>query len=80
MAAKLINCTKEDQRSAKRFLWTEGVLGAQIHLRLCAQYGDKVSSPRIIYEWIEMFQNGRASVMDVQLQSRPRGMKKEPWN
>jgi len=54
MAAKLINCTKEEQRSLIRFLW--GVPGAQIHLRICAQYGDKVLSRRIIYEWNEMFE------------------------
>ena len=44
MAVKLINCTKKDQRSVIRFLWAEGVPGAQIHLRMCAQYGDKVLS------------------------------------
>ena len=41
MAAKLINCTKQEQRSFIRFLWAEGVPGAQIHLRMCDQYGDK---------------------------------------
>jgi hypothetical protein len=50
MATKLINCTKEEQRSVIRFLWTEGGPGAQIHLRTCAQYGDKVLSRRIVYE------------------------------
>ena len=35
MAAKLINCTKEEQRSVISFLWAEGVPGAQIHLRVC---------------------------------------------
>jgi len=82
MAAKLINCTKDEQRSVIGFLWAEGVPGAQIYLRMCAQYGDKVLSRRIIYEWIEMFENGHTSVTDadVQLQPRPRGMKKEPWN
>ena len=66
MAAKLINCTKEDQRSVIRFLWAEGVPGAQIHLRMCAQYGAKVLSRRILYEWIEMFENGRTSVTDAE--------------
>ena len=83
-AAKLINCTKEEQSSVISFLWAEGVPGAQIHLRMSAQYGDKVLSRRIVYEWIDMFENGRTSVTDasapdVQLQPRPRGMKKEPW-
>jgi len=32
---------------------------AQIHLCMCAQYGNKVLSCRIVYEWIE---NGRTSV------------------
>ena len=40
--------------------------GAQIHLRMCAQYGDKVLSRRIVYEWIEMFENGRTSVTDAE--------------
>ena len=65
MAAKLINCTKEEQRSVIRFLWAEGVPGAQIHLRMCAQYGGKVLSRRIVYGWIEIFENGRTSVTDV---------------
>jgi len=64
MAAKLINCTKEEQRSVICFLWAEGVPGAQIHLCMCAQYGNKVLSHRIVYEWIEMFENGRTSVTD----------------
>ena len=43
IAAKLINCTKEEQRSVIRFLWAEGVPRAQIHHRMCAQYEDKFS-------------------------------------
>jgi len=70
-AAKLINCTKEEQRSVVRFLWAEGVLGVQIHLRMCAQYGDKVLSGRIVYEWTEMFENGRTSVTDAERSGRP---------
>jgi len=71
MAAKLTNCTKEEQRSVIRFLRAEGVPGAQIHLRMCAQYGDKVLSRRIVYKWIEMFQNGRTSVTDAERSGRP---------
>jgi len=70
MAVKLINCTKEEQRSVIRFLWA-GVPGAQIHLCMCAQYGDKVLSCRIVYEWIEMFENGRMSVTDAEGSGRP---------
>ena len=71
MAAELTNCTKEEQRSVIRFLWAEGVPGAQIHLRMCAQYGDKVLSCRIIYEWIEMFENGCTIVTDAERSGRP---------
>jgi len=71
MAAKLINCTKGEQHSVIRFLWAEGVPGAQIHLHRCAHYGDKVLSRRIVYEWIEMFENGRTSVINAQCSRRP---------
>jgi len=66
MATKPINCTKEEQRSVIRFLWAEGLPGAQIHLGTCAQYVDKVLSRRIVCEWIEMFENGRTSVTDAE--------------
>jgi len=71
MAAKLINCTKEEQRSVIRFLWAERVPGAKIHLHMCAQYGDKVLSRRIVYEWSEMFENGRTSVTDAERYGHP---------
>jgi len=38
---------------------------------MCAQYGDKVLSRRIVYEWIEMFENGRMSVTDAERTGRP---------
>jgi hypothetical protein len=41
MAAKLENCTKEEQQSMIYSLWAEGVPGGQIHQRMCAQYGDR---------------------------------------
>jgi len=84
MAAKLINCTKEEQRSVISFLWAEGVPGAQIHLRMCAQNGDKVLSCRIIYEWTERFENGCTSVTDAERSGRPATAtttrNEEPWN
>jgi hypothetical protein len=39
MAAPLSVCTKEEQRSVIRFLWSDGVSGAAINQRLSAQYG-----------------------------------------
>jgi len=71
MAGKLINCTKEEQRSVIRFFWAEGVPGTKIHLCMCAQYGDKVLSHRIVYEWIEMFENGHTSVTEARCCGRP---------
>ena len=40
MLARLSVCTKEEQRSVIRFLWAEGVKGAEIYARLCTQYGN----------------------------------------
>jgi transposase len=58
MNAPLAVCTKEEQRSVIRFLWSEGVSGAEIHRRLTEQYGNSVLSQRTVYEWIERFKNG----------------------
>jgi len=71
MSARLSVCTKEEQRSVIRFLWAEGVKGTEIHARLCTQYGDKALPRRSVYEWIEMFKNGRTSLMDAERSGRP---------
>ena len=62
MAAPLSICTKEEQRSVIRFLWSEGVSGVEIHRRLLAQYGNSVLLQRSVYEWIEKFKNILTSV------------------
>ena len=62
MAGPLSVCTKEQQRSVIRFLWSEGVSGAEIHRRLSAQYGNSVLPQRGVYEWIEKFKNVRTNV------------------
>ena len=71
MSARLSVCTKEEQRSVIRFLWAEGVKDAEIHARLCTQYGDNALPRQSVYEWIEMFKNGRTSVMDAKRSGRP---------
>jgi hypothetical protein len=38
---------------------------------MCAQYGDNARSHRIVYEWIEMFKNGRTSVTDAECFGHP---------
>ena len=62
MAALLSICAKEEQRSVIRFLWSEGVSGAEILRRLSAQYGNSVLPQHSVYEWIEKLKNGRTSV------------------
>jgi len=62
MAAPLSICTKEEQRSVVRFLWSECVSGAKTHRRLSAQYGNSVLPQRSVYEWIEKLKNVRKSV------------------
>jgi hypothetical protein len=71
MAAPLSICTKDDQRSVIRSLWSEGVSGAEIHRRLSAQYGNSVLPQRSVYEWIEKFKNGRTSVTHEEAAGRP---------
>ena len=64
-------CTKEEERGVIRFLWSEGVTGAEIHRRLSAQYGDSALPRRSLYEWIEKFEHGRTSVKDKERAGRP---------
>ena len=71
MSARLSVCTKEEQRRVIRFLWAEGVKGAEIRARLCTQYVDNAFPRRSVYEWIEMFKNGRTSVMGAERSGRP---------
>ena len=59
MSARLSVCTKE-QRSVVRFLWAEGVKGA-----------DNALPRQSVYEWREMFKNGWTSVMDAERSGRP---------
>ena len=63
MAAPLSMCTKEEQRSVIRFLWSEGITGAAIHQRLSAQCENSVLPQRSVYEWIEKLKNGHTNGM-----------------
>ena len=71
MAAPLSVCTKEEQRSVIRFLWSECVSGARIHRRLAAQYGNSVLPQRSVYEWTEKFKNSRTSFPHEEGAGRP---------
>ena len=70
MAVPLSVCTKEEQCGVIRFLWSEGVPGAEIHRRLSVQYGDSALPRRSVYEWIEKFQ-GQTSLKDEERAGRP---------
>ena len=71
MAAPLAVCTKEEQRVVIRFLWSDGVPGAEIHRRLSTQYGDSAVPRRSVYEWIEKFKSGRTNVTHEEGAGRP---------
>ena len=71
MAAPLATCTVEEQRAVIRFLWSEGVSGAEIHRRLATQYGDSALPRANVYKWMEQFKNGRTSVIHHEGAGRP---------
>jgi hypothetical protein len=57
-------CTKEEKRAATRFLWAEGVPGAEMQSRISVQYGNSVVSQWMFYEWIERSKNGHTSILE----------------
>ena len=62
MAAPLVTCTNEEQRSVTRFLSSEGVKPIEIHRRMKVQYGNVCLSLQQVYEWTRRFVNGTSSV------------------
>ena len=71
MNAPPAQSTREEQRTVVRFLWLEGSLGAEIHKRLLAQYGDNALSRRTVHEWIEKFESGQIRVKHAEGAGRP---------
>ena len=57
-------CTKQEQRSVPRFLFSDGVKPTEIHRRMSIQYGGRCMSRTQVYEWTEKFKNGVTSVED----------------
>ena len=57
-------CTKQEQQSVVRFLFSEGVKPIEIQRRIRIQYSDRYMSRIQVYEWIEKFKNGVTSVED----------------
>jgi hypothetical protein len=51
-------------RGVIRFLFAEGVKPVEIIREMHAKYGDNCLSHSKIYEWIDHFKKGRASVCD----------------
>jgi hypothetical protein len=64
MAAPLESCTREEQRSVIRRLWSEGMKLREIHRRMIQQYGGSSMNERTVYQWVERFQEGRTFVVD----------------
>jgi transposase len=64
-------CTTEEMRRVIRFLCPEGVKPVEIIRRMQAQYGDNCLSRSKIYEWVDHFKKGRASVCDQERSGRP---------
>ncbi|KDQ94897.1 hypothetical protein L798_06390, partial [Zootermopsis nevadensis] len=54
-----------------KILLSEGVPGADIYRRLCAQYAESVLSRRSVYELIEKFKESRTSVSHEEGARRP---------
>jgi hypothetical protein len=58
MAAILIECTKEEQRSVIHLLWLESVKISEIQGRITVQYGDNCMGQRRIYEGVRRSKEG----------------------
>jgi hypothetical protein len=69
MAAPLSICIKEEQRAVAPF-FMGGLKGVEIHTRICAQYGDNALLQRSVYEWTDMFKEGRPSATDTERSAR----------
>jgi len=67
-----LRCTKEQPHAVIRFLWSERVKTVEIHRRMLFQYVDSSLAQRKVYEWMELFRNGRKSAVDKERPCRPR--------
>jgi hypothetical protein len=64
MPAPLQSCTKQEMRSAIRFLDAEGAKPVEIYIRILAKYGVSCTSKTQVYEWVQKFKNRVQSVED----------------
>jgi len=64
MFVPLQQCTKQEQSSVMKFLFSEGMKPIEIHRRMRIQYGDRCVSRTQVYEWTEKLKNGVTSVED----------------
>ena len=71
MENSISDCTREEQRSTIRFLWSEGCKGVEIVRRLRTQYGDNALPKTTVFCWINLFKRGRTSVSDSSRSGRP---------
>jgi hypothetical protein len=62
---------KYEQRVIIRFLTNEGIEADQIHVRLCAQFGEQTYALRTIRTWILEIRRGRQDMHDEPRSGRP---------
>jgi DNA-binding transcriptional ArsR family regulator len=60
-----------EQRVIVRFLCKEGVLPAEIHTRVEAQFGEDAYSLRSVQRWCQLVRQGREDLHDGDLLGRP---------
>ena len=61
--ASLSICNEEEKRGVIRFLWYEGVPGAENYRRPSVQYGDNFLRKISVHNWIDQFKAGCTSVL-----------------
>jgi len=62
--ASSLSFSKEEQRAVIGFLWSEGVKTAETYCRMLLQYGDSWLVQIKVYDWVELFRNGRKSELN----------------
>jgi transposase len=58
-------------RAVIRFLHVKNISSAEIHLELCAVYGQNLMSEGTVRQWCRMFKDGRTNVHDEERSGRP---------
>jgi transposase len=71
MAIILEEYPTEEQRSAVRFLWANGLNAKDIDKELFPVYGGKFLSRKAVHNWADKFSQGRSKAADDARLGRP---------